>query len=122
MPRKREKFILKLSFWENNNMNSSCFLWLDTLSPAPFQMTSDRLYYLSEDLFLPLNKLQNPGSPWRSGTGPRISVVGRYQDCYDFYFLLDSVITAAPQFHFNTIQFLGGEKFFKIEKAVKIVH
>lgn len=36
--------------------------------------------------------------------------------------MLDSVITAVRQFHFNTIQFLGGEKLFNIEKDVKIVH
>lgn len=28
---------------------------------------------------------------------PFIILIGRYQDCYDFYFLLDSVITAVQQ-------------------------
>lgn len=36
---------------------------------------------------------------------PFIISMGRYQDCYDFYFLLESVITAVRQFHFNTSPF-----------------
>lgn len=55
---------------------------------------------------------------------PFIIFTGRYQDCYDFYFLLDSVITSVRQFHFNTSHFFLDDKLLKIEKIekVKILH
>lgn len=61
-------------------------------------MTSDRLYYLQHDLFLPLNKLQNPVSDHGGHTQAlyHFLLVDIRIAMIFFYFLLDSVITAVP--------------------------